>query len=215
MKKLALALAVTAATSANAAVTSLTPAAVTTASDFGSTSFALTNNTSNMQYDDSTGLVTWDGTLKGSSVAAGFEYSWTNASINVTTGEFTADFVCTDLNDPLAFGGSTCGGWIYGTTAYGGFDTSVQIDIAPAASMDLFQIDTVLYNAGPGLVLKNTSYTNWDPAWGDNYGQDYNFVFNTGGVTIAAPAAVPVPAAAWLFGSAIVGLAGIGRKRKA
>ena len=29
-----------------------------------------------------------------------------------------------------------------------------------------------------------------------------------------APSAVPVPAAAWLFGSALVGLAGIGRKRK-
>ncbi len=30
----------------------------------------------------------------------------------------------------------------------------------------------------------------------------------------ATPNAVPVPAAAWLFGSALVGLAGIGRKRK-
>jgi hypothetical protein len=30
-----------------------------------------------------------------------------------------------------------------------------------------------------------------------------------------SPSAVPVPAAAWLFGSALVGLAGIGRKRKA
>jgi hypothetical protein len=32
---------------------------------------------------------------------------------------------------------------------------------------------------------------------------------------ISAPAAVPVPAAAWLFGSALLGLAGIGRNRKA
>jgi hypothetical protein len=35
------------------------------------------------------------------------------------------------------------------------------------------------------------------------------------GSVSAAPSAVPVPAAAWLFGSALVGLAGIGRKRKA
>jgi hypothetical protein len=33
--------------------------------------------------------------------------------------------------------------------------------------------------------------------------------------TFAPVAAVPVPAAAWLFGSALLGLAGIGRKRKA
>jgi hypothetical protein len=34
------------------------------------------------------------------------------------------------------------------------------------------------------------------------------------GETVLPPSAVPVPAAAWLFGSALVGLAGIGRKRK-
>jgi hypothetical protein len=33
--------------------------------------------------------------------------------------------------------------------------------------------------------------------------------------TFGAVAAVPVPAAAWLFGSALLGLAGVGRKRKA
>jgi hypothetical protein len=32
---------------------------------------------------------------------------------------------------------------------------------------------------------------------------------------LAAPSAVPVPAAAWLFGSALLGLAGVSRKRKA
>ena len=34
-------------------------------------------------------------------------------------------------------------------------------------------------------------------------------------MSLTATSAVPVPAAAWLFGSALVGLAGIGRKRKA
>jgi hypothetical protein len=36
---------------------------------------------------------------------------------------------------------------------------------------------------------------------------------NTSGYSFQAVQAVPVPAAAWLFGSALVGLAGIGRKR--
>lgn len=38
--------------------------------------------------------------------------------------------------------------------------------------------------------------------------------FGTVGGTFA-PAVIPVPAAAWLFGSALLGLAGVGRKRKA
>lgn len=33
--------------------------------------------------------------------------------------------------------------------------------------------------------------------------------------TIAAPSAIPVPAAVWLFGSGLIGLAGVARRRKA
>ena len=40
-----------------------------------------------------------------------------------------------------------------------------------------------------------------------------NYAVGAGNLT--APSAVPVPAAAWLFGSALVGLAGVGRKRAA
>ncbi|WP_200821250.1 VPLPA-CTERM sorting domain-containing protein [Oceanicoccus sp. KOV_DT_Chl] len=57
---------------------------------------------------------------------------------------------------------------------------------------------------------------------GTGFGDDLWHVVNFGSWTLAgneltynAPvAAVPVPAAAWLFGSALLGLAGIGRKRK-
>ena len=44
-------------------------------------------------------------------------------------------------------------------------------------------------------------------------GLGMNFAVGAGNLT--APSAVPVPAAAWLFGSALVGLAGVGRKRAA
>ena len=37
----------------------------------------------------------------------------------------------------------------------------------------------------------------------------------TGGVVLATPAPVPLPAAAWLFGSALLGLAGLARRNKA
>jgi len=45
-----------------------------------------------------------------------------------------------------------------------------------------------------------------------SFGGDTNNAFYGGGGTLSA---VPVPAAAWLFGSALVGLVGVGRRRRA
>ena len=47
-----------------------------------------------------------------------------------------------------------------------------------------------------------------------SFGGNTSHIFYGGGGTLT-PSAVPVPAAAWLFGSALVGLAGVGRKRRA
>ncbi len=62
-----------------------------------------------------------------------------------------------------------------------------------------------------GAVLTyNISSTQANPITGGD-------IFNNGALTVtvgSAVSAVPVPAAAWLFGSALVGLAGIGRKRQ-
>ncbi|ARN75699.1 hypothetical protein [Oceanicoccus sagamiensis] len=57
------------------------------------------------------------------------------------------------------------------------------------------------------ITLNQTSSVEALPGSIINNDTDYTFV-------AAGPAVVPVPAAAWLFGSALVGLAGIGRKRK-
>jgi len=38
---------------------------------------------------------------------------------------------------------------------------------------------------------------------------------STGQLTYAAPSAVPVPAAVWLFGSGLLGLVSVARRRKA
>ena len=56
-------------------------------------------------------------------------------------------------------------------------------------------------------------------AWNDdNFSHDItqntSFTVYTGALEIASVAAVPIPAAAWLFGSALMGLMGISRRRK-
>jgi hypothetical protein len=230
MKKLAIALAISAAAvQANAAVYYVDMTTISTVSGFGGGSFSMTDKdggaagdqtgasqtTGNALYDDATGVISWAGSIAGDFPAAGFSYEFANGALNTNTGAFTADFTCTDATDPLIFGGSTCGGYQFTSDGFGGWvdaDNDGNPDktiLAPAVAMDLFQTNPTYNNFSTGpdglhMTFENKPYTE-----GNEYGQDYKFVFLKGSV-----AAVPVPAAAWLFGSALVGLAGIGRKRK-
>jgi len=55
-------------------------------------------------------------------------------------------------------------------------------------------------------------------AWGFFVGTPYTEVFSldfSNATVIDSPSAIPVPAAVWLFGSGLVGLAGVARRRKA
>ena len=70
-----------------------------------------------------------------------------------------------------------------------------------------------------GAALNDNGSGGWDgtlaaagnvgPEWGDFNTQQYSEIFN---VTVSA---VPVPAAVWLFGSGLLGLVGVARRRKA
>jgi hypothetical protein len=51
-------------------------------------------------------------------------------------------------------------------------------------------------------------------AWGPFDGTPYTEKFNATLLGTAAPTAVPVPAAVWLFGSGLLGLVGIARRKK-
>lgn len=116
-------------------------------------------------------------------------------------------------------GASICGNYNFqgdgddSTLVYGpGTDVALTLGGNDTASGPVQSIDTISnlqpwFGAGLGI-----------------FGQDY-LAFTTrtiagdqtlsgDGSTIVFTSAVPVPAAAWLFGSALVGLAGVGRKRK-
>ena len=56
------------------------------------------------------------------------------------------------------------------------------------------------------------SVSNVGTAWGSFVDAPYSEVWN---ITFTETAVVPVPAAVWLFGSGLVGLAGVARRRKA
>jgi len=94
------------------------------------------------------------------------------------------------------------------------FDHQVTSAEASAGLVDLtFDVSWLAGAAGTSLDVyafarvdkyENTFF------WGDDTPET-----GTLAVTVEAPSAVPIPAAAWLFGSAILGLLGIARRKKA
>jgi len=80
------------------------------------------------------------------------------------------------------------------------FDWSTNFDIPVLA---IFSCDMGVCQ-GNALPMAAGPFPGQSPTWN-----------GTGTITEGAPAAVPVPAAVWLFGSGLVGLAGIARRRKA
>jgi hypothetical protein len=144
-----------------------------------------------------------------------------------------------DLQDGARQGANGAGGTVFsggtinietdtgaGFTSYAVVDASVD-NIAFLSGVD-GHLQPVPTQTTAGLVIDDAGNGTlgglWDAAFfGTNFNNAISAVSlfgNSAGLFLegsvsAAPSAVPVPAAAWLFGSALVGLAGIGRKRKA
>lgn len=62
-----------------------------------------------------------------------------------------------------------------------------------------------VYNNNAGGTFARSFFVSEGNGWNNNYGLTYSVQFDVG--------AVPVPAAAWLFGSALLGLAAVKRKK--
>jgi hypothetical protein len=144
--------------------------------------------------------------------AAMFTWSFSNLIVS-NSGIFSGDFTCTEGTFSFTVGASLCGNYSFGPNyanestinadgsnlMLGGDDSASGIPqsinsyagMAPIGTTDF--ITTITFANGELFDLDKGSQFTW--------------------VAQSTPE-VPVPAAAWLFGSALIGLAGIGRKRK-
>lgn len=158
-----------------------------------------------------------------------------------STGTGTLDDVTGAINwssTVLAETNAGPGGIITATGAFITTDTFLQLTSAPDANGILSgtQVATTIACTESGTGLLFTTCGNQPvgsvvttpvtiQALGNEFSYTTTSVTGEGGtavtivasttITVGGPVSeVPVPAAAWLFGSALVGLAGIGRKRK-
>jgi len=144
-------------------------------------------------------------------------------SFNSVDNFFYQPWTATQESDVIDNTGSFAG-----STALGSYDFAADI-----ANMTNDQVAVGAYfnwNGNNGIaVLAVFDCTSGTACVGQTIGADGNMfggmqtapfagsvpAFNGTGTLAAAPAAVPVPAAVWLFGSGLVGLAGVARRRKA
>ncbi|WP_101760130.1 VPLPA-CTERM sorting domain-containing protein [Oceanicoccus sp. KOV_DT_Chl] len=150
------------------------------------------------------------------------------------TGDFDFD---TQLNSAMVL----LSGFCFNTDAAGQPPSSATCPVTKSAVPIFAQGETVYTGAvnPPGTVFDQAGTTfdgtsgllailAYSPSFGVNIAIDMLFNSDgtgtlttnagflggaTGSLTWNAPSEVPVPAAAWLFGSAVVGLAGVGRRR--
>lgn len=109
-----------------------------------------------------------------------------------SAGNYTTNFAA--VNNLISFVGAT--------SSQGSYLQAVGITSTPSG--DLYKVAGMdfLFNGGtPTYSLIN------DLSYGTGFGPD-----SVAG-WLVKPSAVPIPAAAWLFGSALIGLAGIKRKK--
>jgi hypothetical protein len=225
MKKLLLATAVLAATSAAQATTFDVSGSFVSSSPLIDSGLMLSIGGPNIVFDGSfiniSGQVINDdaGTITGGTINLVGTQSMNPTGTPIT---LTMNMSGTATNDGVLFtSGAIC------VTAVTACDTgNIDVSVDNISFLDGL---TWGYNSGVGLQLGDGTETgdytvaqpgNMAQTGGPGGGQAVGgavLLGNAAGIFLAGDltmTVVPVPAAAWLFGSALVGLAGIGRKRK-
>ncbi len=214
---------------AQAAVYGATLLTDLTYSNSGSSSLNITSSTATWSYDDVTGILSqtaglFNARATTSPTSTLFRHSITGLAIGAGGPAAAATFVCTEGNFGGLVGASICGNYVFGanfasnsSTTWGPGTAAARTiggDDAPiGAQQTVFtqyggfsQVSWV----GTTLILQNAYCTT---GAGTCTGTDHVGGFNAGYKwTLNAGPAVPVPAAVWLFGSAL-GLLGVARRR--
>ncbi|GJQ56310.1 MAG: hypothetical protein HKUEN07_28790 [Rhodocyclaceae bacterium] len=198
------------AASADAALISATLDSVTLSSANGPSTANITSSTATWQYDDVTGIMTQTGGTLNARFNIGppttlFRHTATDLVIGAGGAASATTWNCIEGNFGNNVGASLCGNYGFGanfanesSVSYSGSSVSRtlggdDVDKGPPQSLADYNGISTLSWVGTALTLSNSTGTS-----------GITFVFNA--------SAVPVPAAVWLFGSA-VGLLGVVRRR--
>ena len=148
------------------------------------------------------GSINSSGESMGLASMSGNTATWIGTTmISTTTGTFSVD---TRLTATIASGGSN---WL--DSAGLGIDPSVTNTVSEITS-DPFVVNLYYdarFSTGGGYTAFKTFYNN-QQTYGNNV-----VLSNSGNMHYTE--AVPVPAAVWLFGSGLIGLIGVARRKKA
>lgn len=199
-------------------------------SSSGSSTGNISSSTATWSYDDVTGLLSQTGGTFNvrftiSPFTTLFRYSITGLVIGAGGAAAATAFACAEGNFGANVGASICGNYSFGanfanesTASWGpGTTTSRSLggdDMGLGPEQSVAQLDgtTFISWVGTTLRLSNASCNPFAP--GNANGCATSGGFNRGYTWIleAGPQVVPVPAAAWLFGSAL-GVLGWARRR--
>ena len=163
--------------------------------------------------------------------------SLVSASANASTIFAPTDGDVNFLNSTIDFSGGTTQVAIFNVGDLGGTNNTIVLDDLYSASLAEFSVSGGDYlvnsKAGPSdtifdtmtlfgtdnfiLGLTDDSGANWyaDTGYTSLGGSLYNVHFADGSLLQVDVRVVPVPAAVWLFGSGLLGLVGIARRKKA